>query len=109
MATRYQLKIHPLVLSEDIPGLPEDLQVDFHEIFKTILQFDPHCCDGLPCHPLRGKLTNWMALEVEWENNPNAYRLVYRIIEKPAPRYVEVVSFAQHDPAYDKAKLRLGK
>lgn len=109
MVTKYQVKIHPKVLTDDIPNLPEDLQIDFNEIFKPILQFDPHNCDGLPCHKLTGKLKNWQALEVEWEGDPNAYRLVYRIFEKPAPKYVEIVSFALHDPAYDNAKVRLGK
>jgi mRNA interferase RelE/StbE len=109
VATKYQVKLHPKVLNDDIPNLPEDLQVDFNEIFKPILQLDPHKCDGLPCHTLTGKLKNWQALEVEWEGDPNAYRLVYRIFEKPAPKHVEIVSFALHDPAYDKAKVRLGK
>ena len=109
MATKYQLKIHPKVFAEDIPNLPEDLKTDFDEIFKPVLQFDPHNCDGLSCHLLTGKLKNWQALEVEWEGDPNAYRLVYRIFDKPAPRHVEIISFAPHDPAYDNAKVRLGR
>jgi hypothetical protein len=109
VATKYQLKIHPKLIAEDIPNLPDELQVDFDEIFKPLLQLDPHQCCGLPCHPLTGKLRNWQALEVEWENDPNAYRLVYRIFEKPAPRHVQIISFARHDPAYENAKLRLGK
>lgn len=109
MATRYRLKIHPKVITEDLPSLPEELQIDFDEIFKPILHIDPKNCDGLPHHPLTGKLRNWQALEIEWEGNPNAYRLVYRIFDKPAPKHVEIISFAQHNPAYDNAKLRLGK
>ena len=109
MATKYQLKIHPLVLTKDIPDLPEDLKTDFDRIFKFVLQLDPHNCLGLPCHSLTGKLKNWQALEIEWDGEPNAYRLVYRIFDKPAPKHIRVISFAPHDPAYDKAKLRLGK
>jgi hypothetical protein len=34
------------------------------------------------------------------------YRLVYRIYEKPAPRRVVILSFGEHDPAYENAKRR---
>jgi hypothetical protein len=36
----------------------------------------------------------------------SSYRLVYRIFDKPAPKRVEVLSFAEHDPAYERAKAR---
>jgi len=39
--------------------------------------------------------------------NGVAYRLVYRIYEKPSPRRVLVISFAEHDPAYEKAVARV--
>ncbi|ABW29240.1 hypothetical protein [Acaryochloris marina] len=107
MATRYHLKVHPKVTSEDVHILPEDLKTDFEEIFKPVLQEDPHKCDFLPWHNLTGGLQNYRALEIEWEGDPNAYRLVYRICEKPAPKRVEILSFAEHDPAYEKAKERL--
>jgi hypothetical protein len=45
-------------------------------------------------------------LDISWEGNPNAYRLVYRVYEKPAPRRVLVLSFDEHDLAYEKAKAR---
>ena len=109
MATRYLLKINPLVLSEDIPTLPEQLQIDFLEVFQPILQTDPHEFEGFPWHSLKGDLAGYRALEVEWEGNPNAYRLVYRIYEKPAPRRILIISFAEHDPAYEKAKNRASK
>ena len=109
MATKYQLHINPLVLREDIPALPEQLQTDFNEVFQPILQTDPHGCEGFPWHTLKGNLSGYRALEVEWEGNYNAYRLVYRVYEKPAPRRVLILSFAEHDPAYEKAKARIGK
>lgn len=58
---------------------------------------------------LTEKLRNWQALEVEWDNDLSAYRLVYQKFDKPAPRYVQIISFARHDSAYDNAKLRLEK
>ena len=97
------------MLREDIPALPEQLQTDFNKVFQPILQTEPHGCEGFPWHILKGDLSGYRALEVEWEGNPNAYRLVYRIYEKPAPRRVLIISFAEHDPAYEKAKTRAGK
>lgn len=111
MATkpRYRLKINPLVNSEDILALPEELQVDFSEVFQPILRIDPYDCDGFPHHCLKGNLVNYRTLDIEWQGNPNAYRLVYRIYEKPAPRRVLILSFDEHDAAYEKAKARAGK
>jgi len=109
VATRYLLKINPLVLSEDIPALPEQLQTDFDEVFQPILQADPLRCEGFPWHTLKGDLLGYCALEVEWDGNYNAYRLVYRVYKKPAPRRVLILSFAEHDPAYEKAKVRIEK
>ena len=105
---RYLLKINPLVLNEDIPALPIELQADIVEIYQPVLQVDPYKCYGLPSHGLKGDLSGYRALEVEWSGNPNAYRLVYRIYEKPTPRRVLIISFAEHDPAYELAKARAG-
>ncbi|MDJ0689275.1 MAG: hypothetical protein QNJ41_12270 [Xenococcaceae cyanobacterium MO_188.B32] len=43
-------------------------------------------------------------MEIDW--NRISYRLVYRIYKKPAPKRVFILSFAEHDPAYEKAKNR---
>lgn len=107
--SRYLVKIDPRVNQEDIPGLPESLQTDFYEVFIPILKFDPYNCQGFPCHLLQGRLKDYRALEIEWLGDVNAYRLVYRIYEKPAPKRVVIISFDQHDPAYDKAKVRTGR
>ena len=111
MATkfRYVLKIHPLVNREDIPDLPAELRADFFEVFIPILTTDPYNCEGFPYHKLKGRLKGYHALEIEWLGNPNAYRLVYRIYEKPAPKRVLIISFAEHDAAYDRAKQRTGR
>jgi len=104
VAIRYLLKIHPQVLSEDIPALPLQLRAEFSETFQRTLQADAHNCRGFPWHFLRGELTGYRALEIEWQGNPNTYRLVYRIYEKPAPRRVD-----EHDSAYNKAIARAGR
>lgn len=110
MAIKYALKINPRVEKEDLPILPKALQVDFKEIFRPTLQADPYECGGvIPCHSLRGKLLGYRALEIEFEGDPNAYRLVYRIYEKPSPSHVLIISFAKHDSAYEKAKGRRRK
>lgn len=108
MATRskYLLKIHPQVSKNDIPELPVELPADFFNIFLPILKTDPYNCQGFAHHRLKGRLKDYWTLEIEWLGNPNAYRLVYRIYEKPVPKRVVIVSFDKHDPAYDKAKER---
>jgi hypothetical protein len=48
------------------------------------------------------------AIEIDYQGI--AYRLVYKIHEKPTPKRVVILSFAEHNPAYEKAKKRkLGK
>jgi len=94
------------LLSEDVPELPPELQDDFEQLYKPVLKANPNTCGGLPHHALNGDLANYYALEIYFEV---AYRLVYRVYEKPAPRRVLILSFAEHDPAYKKAKARIGK
>ena len=79
------------------------------DIYQPVLQIDPYQCEGLPSHELKGDLLGYRTLEVEWLGNPNAYRLVYRVYENPTPRRVLIISFAEHDPAYEKASARSGK
>ena len=95
------MKIHQLVEKEDLPVLSTDLLSIFEDICQSALITDPYDCLGLRCHALKGKLRNHRSLGIEWEGI--AYRLVYRIYESPAPRRVEVLSFAEHDPAYERA------
>ncbi len=92
-------------MGEDLNQLPQILNHRFWEEYKSILENNPDHCGGLPNHALKGKLKGYRALEIDW--NGVAYRLVYRVYEKPSPRRVLVISFAEHDPAYDKAIARL--
>jgi len=102
--SRYQVRVHPAVEREDLVTLPNQLQKDFSG-YQLALARDPYQKRGVPNHALKGKLMGYRALEIDW--NGIAYRLVYRIYEKPSPRRVLVISFAEHDPAYDKAIARL--
>ncbi|HIK09624.1 MAG TPA: hypothetical protein IGS52_05050 [Oscillatoriaceae cyanobacterium M33_DOE_052] len=109
MATksRYLLQIHLLVNREDLPQLPQEIQEDFETIYKQILQLDPYRCGGFPSADKQGNLSGYRALEIDWLGV--AYRLIYRIYEKPAPKRVFIISFGEHDTAYDRAKERIGK
>lgn len=106
--SRYEVQVHPQVYSQDLPELPEQLQDEFL-FYQQVLTIIPQNPSRVPSHNLKGSLTDYRALDVEWEGNPNAYKLVYRIYEKPAPRRVVIISFAEHDPAYDRAKNRTGR
>ncbi|HEY9812831.1 MAG TPA: hypothetical protein V6D31_04755 [Candidatus Sericytochromatia bacterium] len=109
MATKsnYLLKIHPKVNDEDLPVLPTELQEDFSEIYKPILMIDPYRCGGFPNHALTGRLKDYRSLEIDWVGV--SYRLVYRVYESPAPKRVFIISFDEHDLAYEKAKERSGR
>jgi len=90
-------------MAQDVPELPAELRHDLLR-YQQILTLDPVNARGIPNHALKGPLKHYRALEIEW--NRVAYRLVYRIYESPAPRRVEILSFAEHDPAYDRAIAR---
>jgi mRNA-degrading endonuclease YafQ of YafQ-DinJ toxin-antitoxin module len=87
--------------------LPTELKEDFRELYKPILMAAPYRCGGFPNHALTGRLKDYRTLEIDWEGI--SYRLVYRIYESPTPKRVLVVSFDEHDPAYEKAKQRTGR
>lgn len=102
--SRYQVKIHHQVSQQDLIELPNNLKQDFDAICRTILTQDPYGCFGLDSHNLKGDLIHHRAIEIE--DNGISYRLVYRIYEKPVPKRVIVLSFAEHDPSYERAKKR---
>jgi mRNA interferase RelE/StbE len=90
-------------LQDDIPQLPSQLQDNWQK-YQKILALDPHQTLGISSHNLTGKLKGCRALEIDW--NGVSYRLVYRIYENPTPKRVVILSFAEHDPAYQKAQSR---
>ena len=109
MATKsnYLFQKHPKIESEDLLSLPIELQEDFRELYKPILMADPYRCGGFSNHALSGRLKDYRTLEIDWEGI--SYRLVYRVYEAPTPKRVFVVSFDEHDSAYEKAKQRTGR
>lgn len=94
-------------MSVDLPALPEELRTQFSDDYRSILSDDPYGCRGYPNHNLTGRLKDFRTLEIDFEGI--SYRLVYRVYESPAPKRIFVVSFAEHDPAYEKAKERTGR
>lgn len=100
---RYQVKLHNLVSQDDLPKLPSQLQKDLQK-YQQVLALAPDQTKGIPSHNLIGELRGYRALEIDY--NGISYRLVYRIYEKPTPKRVLIISFAEHDPAYEKAKHR---
>ncbi|WGS73769.1 hypothetical protein [Pseudanabaena galeata] len=88
---------------EDLPLLPEFLRDDLAK-YQFILAIDPVQTQGVPSHDLRGDLRRYRALEIDYRGV--YYRLVYRVYESPTPKRVQVISFAEHDLAYERAKER---
>ncbi len=106
MATqsRYNVRVSHLLLKEDLPELPKQLRDDFL-FYQQQLVRNPQNPPRIPSHRLDGTLKNHRVLEIEWAGIE--YRLVYRIHDQPAPRWVEILSFAEHDLAYARANTRL--
>ena len=105
MATkiRYRVQLHQGVTQQDFLELPLSLQRELSR-YQQVLSLDPQGTRRVPNHSLKGALAGCRALEIDWDGI--AYRLVYRIYDSPAPRRVVVVSFAEHDPAYERAIAR---
>ncbi len=107
MATkiRYKVQLHQGVTQQDLLDLPALMREDLPR-YQQILALDPYKTRRVPSHGLKGELAGRRALEITW--NGIAYRLVYSIYDAPAPRRVLVLSFAEHDPAYERAIARKG-
>lgn len=104
---KYLLRVHPQVASQDLQCLPPELEELFSGAIQQQLVTNPTASTRFSNHLLSGNLLGYWALEIDWGGT--AYRLVYRIYEKPAPRRVFVISFDEHDSAYEKAKARGGR
>ncbi|WP_026072787.1 hypothetical protein [Nodosilinea nodulosa] len=100
---RYVVQLHQEVTQQDVLDLPLSLRRDLSR-YQQVLSLDPVKSRAVPNHKLKGELSGYRALEIDW--NGVAYRLVYRIYDSPAPRRVVVLSFAEHDPAYERAIAR---
>ncbi len=101
------MQIDNQVLKDDFPLLPMEIVEDFANVIKPLLQLDPlNFCGTYSSHALLGDLQGYRALEIDFDK---VYRLVYRIYEKSAPRRVVILSFGEHDPAYENAKQRKKK
>jgi hypothetical protein len=101
--SRYLVTLHLGITQQDLPELPPNLQQDLPR-YQQVLALDPYKARKIPNHSLKGALANHRVLAINW--NGVAYRLVYRVYEKPAPKRVVILSFAEHDPAYERAIAR---
>jgi len=89
---------------EDLPLLPQSLRDDIAD-FQLTLSIDPYKTNELSSHDLRGELKHYRALEIDYDGV--CYRLVYRIYDSASPKRVQVISFAEHDLSYERAKKRV--
>ncbi|WP_223805657.1 hypothetical protein [Pseudanabaena sp. UWO310] len=101
----YAIQENQLVIQQDIQKLPVQIQ-NLYPSLKQLLSTNPlQTNQYFPNHALKGDLANYRALEIDWGDC--AYRLIYRVVESPFPKTVRIISFDEHDPAYDSAKQRL--
>lgn len=104
MATRNHYLVQWVTdFQHDLVCLPVELQARWPK-YQKLLAIDPHQTLGWPSHNLMGKLKGCRAIDIDW--NGVSYRLVYQIYEKSSPKRVLILSFAEHDPAYEKANQR---
>ncbi|MBJ7899140.1 MAG: hypothetical protein GC158_04255 [Cyanobacteria bacterium RI_101] len=103
---RYQVQRHRQLNPEDLGELPTQLRDNLTQ-YEQVLALELIQTKGIPSHSLAGQLQGYRALEIDW--GQISYRLVYRVYKKPAPRRVLILSFAEHDAAYEKATQRKQK
>ncbi len=99
----YKLALHQHIQSEDLVLLPEELQKKFIQ-YQKVLKIDPYQTKGMSSHNLQGNLKNYRALEIDFEGT--SYCLVYRVYNSSSPRYINIISFGEHDLAYERAIAR---
>jgi mRNA interferase RelE/StbE len=102
--SNFLVAVNKKVESEDFPNLPMQLQKDFRDLFVEVLAEDPYSRCGLDGHSLKRELRGFETLDIKYLGE--AYRIVYRIDDRPEAMRVDVYAFDRHDPAYDKAKNR---
>jgi mRNA interferase RelE/StbE len=99
---KYQVEIWAAVRDTDLPELPDEIAAQFND-YIAILKLDPINRLGHPGHDLGRRLAGCQTFDIE----VNDYRLIYRIHANNSPKWVEVISFGAHDPAYDRAIDRI--
>lgn len=102
---KFYVWVHPKVRKDDLPNLPPKLKDDFDELFLKVLATDPYTRRGLPGHSLERELDGHDTIDIKYLGE--AYRIVYRIDDRPQAMRVDLYSFDRHDSAYDKAKSRM--
>jgi mRNA interferase RelE/StbE len=100
----FYVKVDKKVELEDFTNLPDQLQQDFRDIFVKVLAHDPYNRRGLRGHSLERELLGFETIDIKYLGE--AYRIVYKIDDRPEAMRVDVYAFDRHDPAYDKAKNR---
>jgi hypothetical protein len=101
----YRVRRLQAVVDRDFSELPPELREDYYLFFAPLLGSDPRSLLGKASnHRLRGALQGFRAIDRIGDDE--SYRLVYRILDKSAPRTVWIYSFAEHDLAYERAQLR---
>jgi hypothetical protein len=108
----YDIYLHPHIKSQDLDRLPLSLIEDFTRIYQPDLEKTPYPESSsirkhlLPNKPLNG----YYSIDIKWEEEFEGdfftvnYRIVYGI--EDVNRRVYIISFAEHDLAYDSAKQR---
>jgi len=108
----YEVRYHPYFKSKDLNKLLPFLIEDFTEIYYPDLQNSPYPgTSRVRKHRLLNKpLDGYYAVEVDWSEefedviSSEKYRIVYSIDE--VTKTVYIISFDDHNPAYDSAKER---
>lgn len=103
---RYRVETWEEVRKVDLSSLPQELSERYDSLLKKLLSVDPqNLAHRIQNHRLRNSLSDYLAAEIEWDSDPNAYRLIYKIVE--SKKLVIVVAFGRHDPAYEAATRRV--
>ncbi len=100
----YLIRVKSEVYKEDLPILPSFIQGTFADICE-VLKRDPIGCCGLLSKNKGGKLRGYRSISLDYGGI--AYRIIYRICDRPAPRRVEIIAVGEHDVAYENAQGRV--
>lgn len=111
ITNKYDLCIHPELMGVDLESvfLPGPLKENFNT-YCSIFRIGPdnfNSYPGLKTHSLnKRKLQGYNALDIEWNGNPDAFKLVYKMPEYHKSNTIRLISFSSHNEAYDSAEER---